>query len=261
MTNKVNVFKNKSKFSKSVFQKSEKIMQKYGYTFTSSYEDDAVLNLVIGGDGTFLNAVHLSNFSDIPFIGINTGHLGFYQEVEVNMIENFIRSFDNKDYRIENLSILEARINNKIINSINEVVVKSDRNQIIRLKVFIDGNFIEAYSGDGLIISTPHGSTAYNLSAGGAILHQSLNGFQLTPIAPVYSNMNKSLRCPVVLPNDATIDINISKRDNYHTVFIFDGKEYSSKDYKIRIGVSDRKIKKLILNKNHYWTNIKNKLM
>lgn len=261
MTNKVNVFKNKSKFSKSVFQKSKKIMQKYGYTFTSSYEDDAVLNLVIGGDGTFLNAVHLSNFSDIPFIGINTGHLGFYQEVEVNMIENFIRSFDNKNYRIENLSILEARINNKIINSINEVVVKSDRNQIIRLKVFIDGNFIEAYSGDGLIISTPHGSTAYNLSAGGAILHQSLNGFQLTPIAPVYSNMNKSLRCPVVLPNDATIDINISKRDNYHTVFIFDGKEYSSKDYKIRIGVSDRKIKKLILNKNHYWTNIKNKLM
>lgn len=261
MTNKVNVFKNKSKFSKSVFQKSKKIMQKYGYTFTSSYEDDTVLNLVIGGDGTFLNAVHLSNFSDIPFIGINTGHLGFYQEVEVNMIENFIKSFDNKDYRIENLSILEARINNKIINSINEVVVKSDRNQIIRLKVFIDGNFIEAYSGDGLIISTPHGSTAYNLSAGGAILHQSLNGFQLTPIAPVYSNMNKSLRCPVVLPNDATIDINISKRDNYHTVFIFDGKEYSSKDYKIRIGVSDRKIKKLILNKNHYWTNIKNKLM
>ena len=261
MTNKVNVFKNKSKFSKSVFQKSKKIMQKYGYTFTSSYEDDAVLNLVIGGDGTFLNAVHLSNFSDIPCIGINTGHLGFYQEVEVNMIENFIRSFDNKNYRIENLSILEARINNKIINSINEVVVKSDRNQIIRLKVFIDGNFIEAYSGDGLIISTPHGSTAYNLSAGGAILHQSLNGFQLTPIAPVYSNMNKSLRCPVVLPNDATIDINISKRDNYHTVFIFDGKEYSSKDYKIRIGVSDRKIKKLILNKNHYWTNIKNKLM
>lgn len=261
MTNKINVFKNKSKFSKSVFQKSKKIMQKYGYTFTSSYEDDAVLNLVIGGDGTFLNAVHLSNFSDIPFIGINTGHLGFYQEVEVNMVENFIRSFDDKDYRIENLSILEARINNKIINSINEVVVKSDRNQIIRLKVFIDGNFIEAYSGDGLIISTPHGSTAYNLSAGGAILHQSLNGFQLTPIAPVYSNMNKSLRCPVVLPNDATIDINISKRDNYHTVFIFDGKEYSSKDYKIRIGVSDRKIKKLILNKNHYWTNIKNKLM
>ena len=261
MTNKINVFKNKSKFSKSVYLKCRKIMHKYGYIFTNTYEDDAVLNLVIGGDGTFLNAVHLSNFSEIPFIGINTGHLGFYQEIEINMIEDFIRAFANKDYRIENLSILESTVNNKTINSINEVVVKSDRNQIVRLKVYIDGNFIEAYSGDGLIISTPHGSTAYNLSAGGAILHQSLNGFQLTPIAPVYSNMTKALRSPVVLPNDASIDINVSKRDNYHTVFIFDGKEHTTKEYKIRIEVSKKKIKKLILNKNHYWTNIKNKLM
>ena len=245
MTNKINVFKNKSKFSRSIHQKCKKIFYKYGYSLTTTYDEDAVLNLVIGGDGTFLNAVHLSNFSSIPFIGINTGHL----------------AFDQGDYHTENLSILEAKVNGKIMNSINEVVIKSDRNQIVRLKVFIDGNYIESYSGDGLIISTPHGSTAYNLSAGGAILHQSLNGFQLTPIAPVYSNMNKALRCPVVLPNDATIDISVSKRDNYHTIFIFDGKEYSTQDYKIRINVSNTKIKKLILNKNHYWNNIKNKLM
>lgn len=261
MTNKVNVFKNKSKFSKSIYQKCKNIFNNYGYILTSSYEHDAILNLVIGGDGTFLNAVHQSEFSDIPFIGINTGHLGFYQEVETNMIESFIRSFDQKDYRVEDLSVLESHLAGKKINSINEVVIKSNRNQIVRLKVFIDGNFIEYYSGDGLIISTPHGSTAYNLSAGGAILHQSLNGFQLTPIAPIYSNMNKALRSPVVLPNDATIDISISKRDNFHTVFIFDGREYSAKDYKIRINVSDTKIKKLILNRNHYWNNIKNKLM
>lgn len=161
------------------------------------------------------------------------------------MLDNFIKSFNQGNYNTESLSILEAKVNNKVINSINEVVIKSDRNQIVRLKVFIDGNYIESFSGDGLIISTPHGSTAYNLSAGGAILHQSLNGFQLTPIAPVYSNMNKALRCPVVLPNDATIDISVSKRDNYHTLFIFDGKEYSTKDYKIRIKVSNTKIKNL----------------
>ncbi|WP_306484284.1 NAD(+)/NADH kinase [Anaerococcus sp.] len=261
MTNKINVFKNKSKFSRSIYQKCKKIFYKHDYTLTTTYDKDAVLNLVIGGDGTFLNAVHLSNFSSIPFIGINTGHLGFYQEIEVNMLDYFINSFDQGNYHTESLSILEAVVNGKIMNSINEVVIKSDRNQIVRLKVFIDGNYIESFSGDGLIISTPHGSTAYNLSSGGAILHQSLNGFQLTPIAPVYSNMNKALRCPVVLPNDATIDISVSKRDNYHTLFIFDGKEYSTKDYKIRIKVSDTKIKKLILNKNHYWNNIKNKLM
>lgn len=261
MTNIINIFKNKSRYTNTIFQRTKKILESNGYQISEDFNPHAFLNLVIGGDGTFLNAVHLSNFSSIPFIGINTGHLGFYQEIEVDMLEEFVDALKKNQYKIEELTVLQSKINNKSINAINEVVVKSKKNQIIRLKVFIDGNFIEAYSGDGLIISTPHGSTAYNLSANGAILHQSLNGFQLTPIAPVYSNLNKSLKCPVVLPNDATIEISVSKRDNYHTIFIFDGREFYTKDYKISIGVSPNKINKLILNKNHYWTNIKNKLM
>lgn len=261
MTNIINIFKNKSRYTNTIFQKVKKILEYNGYKVSTDFNPNAFLNLVIGGDGTFLNAVHLSNFSSIPFIGINTGHLGFYQEIEVDMLEEFVDALKKHQYKVEELTVLQSKINNKSINAINEVVVKSKKNQIIRLKVFIDGNFIEAYSGDGLIISTPHGSTAYNLSANGAILHQSLNGFQLTPIAPVYSNLNKSLKCPVVLPNDATVEISVSKRDNYHTIFIFDGREFFTKDFKISIGVSPNKINKLILNKNHYWTNIKNKLM
>lgn len=261
MTNIINIFKNKSRYTNTIFQTVKKLLESREYLVSTTFNPNAFLNLVIGGDGTFLNAVHLSNFSSIPFIGINTGHLGFYQEIEVDMLEEFVDALKKHQYKIEELTVLQSKINNKSINAINEVVVKSKKNQIIRLKVFIDGNFIEAYSGDGLIISTPHGSTAYNLSANGAILHQSLNGFQLTPIAPVYSNLNKSLKCPVVLPNDATIEISVSKRDNYHTIFIFDGREFYTKDYKISIGVSPNKINKLILNKNHYWTNIKNKLM
>lgn len=261
MTNIINIFKNKSRYTNTIFQRTKKILESNGYQISADINPNAFLNLVIGGDGTFLNTVHLSNFSSIPFIGINTGHLGFYQEIEVDMLEEFVDALKKRQYKIEELTVLQSKINNKSINAINEVVVKSKKNQIIRLKVFIDGNFIEAYSGDGLIISTPHGSTAYNLSANGAILHQSLNGFQLTPIAPVYSNLNKSLKCPVVLPNDATVEISVSKRDNYHTIFIFDGREFFTKDFKISIGVSPNKINKLILNKNHYWTNIKNKLM
>ncbi|MEQ0487544.1 NAD(+)/NADH kinase [Anaerococcus murdochii] len=261
MTNIINIFKNKSRYTNAIFQKAKKILEYNGYKVSTDFNPNAFLNLVIGGDGTFLNAVHLSNFSSIPFIGINTGHLGFYQEIEVDMLEEFVDALKKHQYKVEELTVLQSIINNNSINAINEVVVKSKKNQIIRIKVFIDGNFIEAYSGDGLIISTPHGSTAYNLSANGAILHQSLNGFQLTPIAPVYSNLNKSLKCPVVLPNDATVEISVSKRDNYHTIFIFDGREFYTKDFKISIGVSPNKINKLILNKNHYWTNIKNKLM
>ncbi|WP_297281166.1 NAD(+)/NADH kinase [uncultured Anaerococcus sp.] len=261
MTNVINVFRNKSKFSKNIYYKSKEILENYGYQVSTSYDSNALLNLVIGGDGTFLKAVHDTNFSHIPFIGINTGHLGFYQEIEVNEIENFVKAFKDGHYHIQNLTILQSTINKKKMDSVNEVVIKSNKNQLVRLKVFIDGNFIENFSGDGLIISTPHGSTAYNLSCGGSILHQSLKGFSLTPIAPVYSNLNNALLSPVVLPHDATVDILVSKRDNYHTVFLFDGKEYASKDYKISTKVSNKTIKKLILDKNHYWTNIKNKLL
>lgn len=261
MTNVINIFRNKSKFSKSVFFKTKDILEDYGFEVSSNFNSDAILNLVIGGDGTFLKAVHDTNFTNIPFIGINTGHLGFYQEVEVDEIENFVKAFKDGNYKVEELTILESQINKKRMDSLNEVVVKSNKNQIVRLKVFIDGNFVENFQGDGLIIATPHGSTAYNLSCGGSILHQSLKGYSLTPIAPIFSNLNNAIISPVVLPEDASIDILVSKRDNYHTVFIFDGKEYNTRDYKISIRVSNKTIKKLILDKNHYWTNIKNKLL
>lgn len=261
MTNVINIFRNKSKFSKSIFFKTKDILEDYGFEVSSSFNSDAILNLVIGGDGTFLKAVHDTNFTNIPFIGINTGHLGFYQEVEVDEIENFVKAFKDGNYKVEELTILESQVNKKRMDSLNEVVVKSNKNQIVRLKVFIDGNFVENFQGDGLIIATPHGSTAYNLSCGGSILHQSLKGYSLTPIAPIFSNLNNAIISPVVLPEDASIDILVSKRDNYHTVFIFDGKEYNTRDYKISIRVSNKTIKKLILDKNHYWTNIKNKLL
>lgn len=261
MTNVINIFKNKSKYSKNIFYKSKDILENYGFIISKTYDPHAMLNLVIGGDGTFLKAVHDTNFTDIPFIGINTGHLGFYQEIEVNEIESFAKALKNGSYFTEELTVLDSNVNRNHVSCLNEVVVKSDRNQIVRLKVFIDGIFVENFQGDGLIISTPHGSTAYNLSAGGAILHQSLKGFELTPIAPIYSNINKSLKSPIVLPENAIVDILVSRRDNYHTVFIFDGKEHQSKDYKISIKVSNKTIKKLILDNNHYWTNIKNKLL
>lgn len=261
MNKKINIFKNRSRFTLNVYNKTKSILRDYGYDVTNNYDKNACLNLVIGGDGTFLSAVSQSNFSNIPFIGINTGHLGFYQEILPNEIENFVKNFDNSNFKVEELSILDGNLGKFKINSLNEIVVKSKKNQLVRLKVFIDDNFIENFCGDGLIVCTPHGSTAYNLSCNGSILHQSLLGFQLTPIAPIFSSLNKSLRSSIILPQNAKIDIVVSKRDSSHASFIFDGKDYYSKENKISITVSNKRIKKVILNKNHYWTNIKNKLL
>ena len=245
MNKTINIFKNKSRYTKNIYNKTKAILKDFGYEISNNYDPNACLNLVIGGDGTFLNAVKLSKFSQIPFIGINTGHLGFYQEVNPDNIEDFVRRLSEKNYYMEKLAILESNIGNNKINAVNEVVVKSNRNQIVRLRLFIDGNFIENFSGDGLIISTPNGSTAYNLSSNGAILHQSLEGFQLTPIAPIFSSLNRSLKAPIILPKNAEIEINVSKRDNYHTVFLFDGKEYKTNSFKISTKISNKELKSL----------------
>ncbi|MDO4594854.1 MAG: NAD(+)/NADH kinase [Tissierellia bacterium] len=261
MTNTINIFKNRSRYTANVYKKVKNIFNDYGYYVSTQFDKNAKLNLVIGGDGTFLHAVHKSKLSNIPFAGINTGHLGFYQEIDPENIEDFIKKFVNNHYHTEDLSLLRADFKNSSFHSLNEVVVKSNKNQIIRLKVFIDGNFVENFSGDGLIISTPHGSTAYNLSCGGAILYQSLRGFQLTPIAPVYSSSYRSLKNPIVCPEGSNIEILVSKRDNRHVVFIFDGKEYFTKEYKIRISLAKTRVKKIVLDKNQYWFNIKDKFL
>ncbi|MDU3199425.1 MAG: NAD(+)/NADH kinase, partial [Anaerococcus hydrogenalis] len=137
MTKIINIFKNKSRYSKNIYNKTKYILNDYGYEVSVNFNPKACLNLVIGGDGTFLNAVKNSNFSTIPFIGINTGHLGFYQEINPDNIEDFVKCFSEKKYYIENLPMLESKIGKNKINAVNEVVVKSNRNQIVRLRLFI----------------------------------------------------------------------------------------------------------------------------
>lgn len=261
MQESINIFRNKAKYTETVYKKTKSILEDYGYRVNSHYDENAVLNLVIGGDGTFLKAVHKTRFSPIEFAGINTGHLGFYQEIDPDNVENFIKKFINKNYRTERFSLLDCKFKNKTLHAINEIVIKSSKHQLIRLKVFIDGNFVENFSGDGLIISTAHGSTAYNLSCGGSILHESLRAFQLTPIAPVYSSSYRSLKNSIVCPESSSIEIIVSKRDNHNVCFIFDGKEYPYRDYKLTVCLSEKRIKKIVLDSNRYWSNLKEKFM
>ncbi|MCI5840249.1 MAG: NAD(+)/NADH kinase [Peptoniphilaceae bacterium] len=261
MTNVINIFNNKSRYTYQFIKEAKEILYKHNFKVSEEYNKDAILNLVIGGDGTFLRAVHRSNFSQIPVIGVNTGHLGFYQDISPDEFENFLFLFENKKFEINNLNLVESKFAKKSFQCLNEMVIRSRKNEIIRMKVFIDGNFLEDFAGDGIIISTPHGSTAYNLSAGGAVMHQSLGGFQLTPIAPLKNATYNSLTSSLVCPQNSKINIVISKRDRKKAVLILDGREYFPKDFKFSISISNTYIKKIILDKNRYWNNIKDKIL
>lgn len=243
----------------------EKLSQR-GFIISEKYDKNAELNICVGGDGAFLRAVHRNNFTSIPFIGINTGHLGFFQEIAPVNIDNFILKYINNEYTVEEIYLVSAEIFTRkkryYLTAVNEVVIKGTHSKVIHLDLFIDGNHLEKFSGDGLIISTPVGSTAHNLSAGGSIVYPSLKTLQITPLAPINSKAYRSLIKSVIIPGDLTIKI---KPEHYYTnstLILNDGMEFKYDNIKhINLKISKRKIYKLVFDKDIYWNNLKDKFI
>lgn len=167
----------------------------------------ADLALSIGGDGTFLRTAAWIADKQIPIAGINTGNLGYLAEVQVGELANLLRNFGNGCYEIECRSIIEISTNagtalpNRF--SLNEVaILKNASASMLKMSTTVDGKELTTYLGDGLIVSTPTGSTAYNLSVGGPILHPLSRSFVISPIAAHSLTMR-----PLVLPDEMEIAI------------------------------------------------------
>ena len=262
----INIVANSSYESRKIKQKLIKLLKENDYTPSTTFNPDAELTVCIGGDGTFINAVQKNNFTRIPTVGINTGHLGFYQEVSPDKLEKFIEDYNNGDYSIEELKIVEAEIftRNKslILSGVNEIVLKAKHSKIIHTNVYVNRNFLEKFSGDGLLISTPSGSTAYNFSCNGSLVHHSLEVMQMTPIAPINSVVYRSLTSPIIIPGSYTISLVPEKRYANSNLLLVDGKEYFFNNLKkINLKISNRKINKLVFSQDSYWENLRDKLL
>ena len=266
MKKRINLFTNHYRASDDVIAEIEEKLKDYDFTLVEGYDPSAVLNLVVGGDGTFIRACHESNFSNIPFIGVNTGHLGFYQEIPADRVDLLIDAITHPNQKIQEIKLIEADVhteeNDYVFFSINEVVLKAKYASIIHFNMYVNDVLLQSFSGDGIIFSTPSGSTAYNLSAGGSILYQSLDGFQLTPIAPIRSSLFRSLDKSLVVPKDTEIKLITRKREETFSSFSVDGVLMELEDINyISIKLADRTIKKIVIDDNWYWKNIKDKFI
>lgn len=163
--------------------------------YTDGYEEDQIYSesnfiVSLGGDGTLLNTARSVFSHQAPVFGINLGTVGFLAEVEINDIESAIKSLYEGDFTLKNRMVLSASVirgNHPAFESfaLNDVVVsRGGLSRIIRLMVFVDDQFIDSFPGDGLIVSTPTGSTAYTLSAGGPIVQPDMQMMITTPICP-----------------------------------------------------------------------------
>lgn len=199
----------------------EEIVAKQYNTFGSYKDLDASIDILIsiGGDGTILRAATFVRDSGIPILGVNAGRLGFLAKVQKENIESFLQILLEKKYTISERTLLSMQCspNNTEIEinfAMNEVTVsRKDTTSMITIDTYLNGEHLNSYWADGLIISTPTGSTGYSLSCGGPILTPEVKGLVITPIAP----HNLSAR-PLVIPDDTEIKLKVSGREDQYLV-------------------------------------------
>ena len=184
------------------------------YSVFHSHEDlNADLLFSIGGDGTILDTVPFVLDSGIPVLGINLGRLGFLSSISKNEIVNAVNSVFTGDYTVEQRTLLELVSPEKVFDNVkyalNELnVIRNPEHSLLAIKVFVDNVYLNTYWGDGILLATPTGSTAYSLSAGGPIIAPNAKNFVITPIA----THNLTVR-PVVIPDGSTIRIQVEGRE------------------------------------------------
>ena len=186
------------------------------HTLDNSYD----LLISIGGDGTILRAITYVSDLSIPIIGINTGRLGFLATIQNNQIESAMASIFEGDYKISErrlLSIHTEPENEHLIPlnfALNEIAVsRKNTTSMITVKTHLDGEYLTSYWADGLIVSTPTGSTSYSLSCGGPVISPHATSFVVTPIAP----HNLSAR-PLVIPDQTEIQLQVFGREDYYLI-------------------------------------------
>lgn len=266
MIKKANIFANLYQLSFEVKEKVIKELKNHDIIPCQEFDSNADFNIVIGGDGTFIKAVHDSEFSQIPFIGINTGHLGFYNDVKYNEVEEAIYKLKINDFTVNHLKVIDCEVvtddKRYFYNSINEIVLKAMYTTIMNFDLYVDHVKLQSFAGDGIIFSTPSGSTAYNLSAGGALLCQNLSAFQITPLAAIRSSLHRSLDKSLVVPKETVIKI--IPKTKYDAPFSIgiDGipKEHEN-IRELNIKLSDKIINKVVFNPDWFWINIKEKFI
>ena len=222
--------------------------------------------LSVGGDGTFLTSAAAIGNKNIPILGVNCGHLGFLAEVQTNDLDAILNQLVAGQYTIEQRSLLNLSIIDKdgimregLImspNALNEIaILKQGLTNMLTIETKVNGELLHTYHSDGLVIATPTGSTAYNLSIGGPLMVPQSRGIILTPIAPHSLTVK-----PLVVPDDWKFDIRVTSRYDSYMVSV-DGRSQSlSTDMSLHIERATYTVKVVQIGDNSFLKSLRNKL-
>jgi len=250
-------------FYKAIIKQNE--LEKRYKTYTSHKDLDSTYDMffTVGGDGTFLRAITYVRDSDIPVLGINIGRLGFLANVQKEKIKEAVEAILKKEYTIKERTLLQVSTESETekfqgLNiALNEVtVVRKDSTAMITIETLLDDEFLTSYWADGLIVSTPTGSTGYSLSCGGPVITPAAKNLVLTPIAP--HNLNAR---PLVIPEETKIKLKVIGREKQALLSLDSRITTIPNNTTISIEKAPYTIKIVQLNKQTFLKTLRNKLL
>ncbi len=228
--------------------------------FGSDTNEDVDFALSVGGDGTFLYTASQIGDKNIPILGINYGRLGFLADVQATDVDHICNQLINNNYSIEQRAVLQVTPSVsgavQIPFALNEVaVMKQELSSMITVEASLNGEFLNTYKADGLVVSTPTGSTAYNLSVGGPLMTPQTKSLILSPIATHAMNVR-----PLVIPNDWEIDLKIRSRSHSYLIAV-DGRSLTlSEDISLHVAKAPYTIKVVQIGEHSFIHSLKEKL-
>lgn len=214
----------------------------------------------IGGDGTLLETVSHIGRAEIPVLGINTGRLGFLATIGKDDTEKALAQVLNGSYSLDKRALLQLETSEKIFGRLNFAlndftIVKKDTSSMITIHTYIDGEFLNSYWADGIIVATPTGSTGYSLSCGGPLIFPRSGNFAITPVSPHTLTVR-----PIVVSDSSEISFEIEGRSKRFLVSLDSRMETIDSSVKLKVKKADFKVNLIQLEGNHYFKTLRQKL-
>ena len=214
---------------------------------------DADFAISMGGDGTFLKTANRVGHRDIPIIGVNMGRLGFLADIQPEEFSNCMKALYDGEYKVENRAVIETPFG----YALNDVaVLKRDTASMISIRASINGEYLTTYQADGIIVSTPTGSTAYSLSNGGPIIVPGTGVMLMTAVAPHSLNVR-----PIVIPDNAEITFDVESRSHSFLVAIDGRSEKCREGTTVTLRRAPFNIKVVKRRDNLYFSTLREKMM
>ncbi|WP_299353734.1 NAD kinase [Mucilaginibacter sp.] len=217
--------------------------------------------ITLGGDGTLLDMVSVIRDSGVPVIGLNFGRLGFLASVNKSDIASAIHAVVNNQYTLDGRGLLTVESELNILGldnfALNDITIhKRDDSAMITTNMFLDGEFLNSYWGDGIIIATATGSTAYSLSCGGPIIFPESNSIVVTPVAPHNLNVR-----PIVLPDSSVLSFEVESRSSNYILSCDSKTEIIDKPMRFKVQKAKFELNLIRLSNESYLSTLRNKLL